>query len=127
MGTVAMDPTLEAAGTSQHLGFDVNLFGIGPGVAYYLEPLNLYFSGTLAFSQVTTSRSSSSSGSSNDSTDVTDMGIGGAFMVGKEWWVSHDWGLGVSGLLHLASMKMKYVDTRMTATAVSILFSATYN
>ena len=125
--TVAMDPTLEVAGTSQHLGFDVNLFGIGPGVAYYLEPLNMYFSGTLAFSQLTASRSSSSSSSSNDSTDVTEMGIGAGFMVGKEWWVSHDWGLGVAGLLHLASMKMKYVDTRMTATGLSVLFSATYN
>jgi hypothetical protein len=125
MGTVAMDPKLERGETSQNTGFDVNLFGIGPGVAYYLEPMNMYFSGTLAFSQVTAS--SSSSGSSNDTADLTNMGIGGSFMVGKEWWVSHDWGLGIAGMLHLASMKMKIVDSTMTAAAFSILFSATYN
>ena len=126
MGTVAMDPTLEYGGTSRHLGFDVNLFGIGPGVAYYLEPMNMYFSGTLAFSQVTAS-SSNSSDSSNDTADVTEMGMGASFMVGKEWWVSHDWGLGIAGMLHLASMKMKNVDSTMTATAFSVVFSATYN
>jgi hypothetical protein len=131
--TVAIDPKSESGETSQNLtNTNVNLFGIGPGVAYYLEPSNMYFSGTLAFSQVTASDSSSSSSNSNHSVDMTDMGIGASFMVGKEWWVSHDWGLGVAGLLHLASMKTKEVvsgttNDRMTATALSVLFSATYN
>jgi hypothetical protein len=124
--TMAPDPTSKLGVNSQTLtGIDLVLLGMGPGVAYYLEPSNLYFSGTLAFSQV--SASASSSNSSNRSIDLTDMGIGASFMVGKEWWVSHDWGLGVAGLLHVASMKLRDVDTRMTATALSVLFSATYN
>ena len=126
MGTVAMDPKFERGETSQNTGFDVNLFGIGPGVAYYLEPMNMYFSGTLAFSQVTASTSNNSD-SSNNTADLTEMGIGASFMVGEEWWVSHDWGLGIAGMLHLASMKMKTTDSTMTATAFSLLFSATYN
>jgi hypothetical protein len=107
------------------LGGDLDLFGIGPGIAYYLEPANLYFSGTLAFSQV--SQSTDSSSSDDNSTSLTDMGLGMALTVGKEWWVSQNWGLGVAALFHVASMKVKYVDTRMSATALSFLFSATYN
>ncbi len=123
---MAFEPDLEYGGTSQPMtGTNVGLLGIGPGVAYYLEPSNLFFSGTLAFSQVQESASDSSN--SNDSADLTDMGIGASFMVGKEWWVSNNWGLGLAGLLRLASMKMRYEDTRMTATAISVLFSATYN
>jgi hypothetical protein len=124
--TVATNPTREYAGISQPLGYDLTLFGIGPGVTYYLEPSNMYFSGTVAFSQVSESDSGSNS-SNNNSVDLTDMGVGASFMVGKEWWVSSNWGLGVAGLLHVASMKMKDVDTRMTATAFSVLFSATCN
>jgi hypothetical protein len=131
--TMAIDPTVQSGETSQNLTHtNVNLFGIGPGVAYYLEPSNMYFSGTLAFSQVTASDSSSSSSTSNSSVDLTEMGIGASFMFGKEWWVSHNWGLGAAGLLQLASMKVKQeiagaTDNRMTATALSVLFSATYN
>ena len=133
VATAATDPEATYAGGSQHLPYSVNLFGIGPGLAYYLEPLNMYFSGTLAFSQVTASNTSSnSSDSANANQDWTEMGIGASFMVGKEWWVSHDWGLGVAGRLHLASMKTKQelagtTNDRMTATAFSVLFSATYN
>jgi hypothetical protein len=131
--TMAIEPTTESGGTSRSLtNTNVNLFGIGPGIAYYLEPSNLYFSGTLALSQVTASINSSNSGNSNDSVDLTEMGIGASFMVGKEWWVSPDWGLGAAGLLHVASMKAKdgiagTTPNTMTATALSVLFSATYN
>jgi hypothetical protein len=59
------------------------------------------------------------------------MGVGASFMAGKEWWVSHDWGLGVAGQFRVAWMKAKAEfagsDDTMTATAFAILFSATYN
>ena len=124
--TGATNPQVDYAGTSRALGYDLTLFGIGPGVAYYFMPSNVYLSGTLAFSQVAESTTDNSS-SSSDSVDVTKMGIGASFMVGKEWWVSSNWGLGVAGLLHVASMRMMGDDSRMTATALSLLFSATYN
>lgn len=130
--TMAINPKSESAGTTQNLtNKNVNLFGIGPGVAYYLEPSNLYFSGTLAFSYVSETDSNNSN-NSNSSVDLSEMGIGLSFMVGKEWWVSHNWGLGAAGLLHVASMKTKdqiagTTPNNMTATALSVLFSATYN
>jgi hypothetical protein len=126
LGTVVTDPTYEYGGVSGTAsGSDLTLFGIGPGIAYYFDPLNLYVSGTLTFSQVTASDNQSSG--SNNSTDLTDMGVGTNLMVGKEWWVSSDWGLCVAAQLHIASMKMKDYDARMTAAALSLLFSATYN
>ena len=49
-------------------------------------------------------------------------------MVGKEWWVTQDWGLGVAGEVLFASMK-DAGDTSITwtGTAFSVVFSATYN
>jgi hypothetical protein len=43
--------------------------------------------------------------------------------------VARDWGIGLAGQLHLASMSdnVQGYDTRMTAAAFSLLFSATYN
>jgi len=126
LGTVVSDPTYDFAGQSQTLsGLDATLVGFGPGVAYYLQPVNLYFSGTLTFSQL--SLSDSQSNDSSNSADLTNLGIGTNLMAGKEWWVSSEWGLGMAAQLHIASMKMKSSDARMTATVLSLLFSATYN
>ncbi len=125
--TFVSDPNYQQTGSSQYslTGIDLNLVGIGPGVAYYLDPYGLYFSGTLTFTRVSLS---DSSGNSNASTDLTNMGVGGSFMFGKEWWVSADWGLGAAAQLHLASMSVRgSSDTRMTAAAFSVLLSATYN
>jgi hypothetical protein len=124
----ASNPTVDTGSGygSSGLGGDIGLVGIGPGMAYYFESANLYLSGTLAFSRVTTSSNSSSVEYGGDGS-LTDMGFGVALTVGKEWWVSQNWGLGVAGLLHVASMKMQSMDARMTAEGVSILFSATYN
>lgn len=126
VGTMASEPTLDSDGTSQTMfNTDESLFGIGPGVAYYLESLNVYFSGTLAFSQVT--KNIHDPGLSTHNIEVTNMGIGLSLMAGKEWWVSDDWAIGVAGLLHVASMQVKAYDARMNATAASVVFSATYN
>ena len=96
--------------------------GIGPGVAYYLEPLNLYFSGTLGAMQFELDDVN------GNSIYQTKAGIGCQILVGKEWWVSQDWGLGVAGEFVGASMKDKSDDSiTWSATAFSLLFSSTYN
>jgi hypothetical protein len=50
-------------------------------------------------------------------------------MVGKEWWVSSDWGIGVAGRFHFASMgdTVGVYDTRLRTSVLSLLFSASYN
>ena len=123
LGTSVTNASWSSGGMTQtYSGTDVTLFGFGPGLAYYIEPVNLYLSGTLTFTEV----SFSDTGTSNP-IDSTDLGIGLSFMVGKGWWVSRDWGIGIAGQLHLASMGDPNYDTRMRAAAFSMLFSATYN
>jgi len=122
LGTSVSDPTVEANGTSGTAsGVTATMAGIGPGVAYYLDD-NLYLSGTLLFSKL-----SFSDTNSNDQYASTNWGIGAGLTVGKEWWISHDWGLGVSGQFQAASMKDNGVDSRWTTISASLLFSATCN
>ena len=56
-------------------------------------------------------------------------GLGFQAMVGKEWWVTADWGLGVAADLLLSSMKDDPAVSNDTysATTFGLLFSATYN
>jgi hypothetical protein len=123
LGTSVTNASLSANGVTQgYSDTDLTLAGFGPGIAYYIEPVNLYLSGTLTFTQVSFSNTYSGypAGDSN-------LGIGLSLMVGKEWWVSRDWGIGIAGQLHVASMGDPGYDTRLQATAFSVLFSATYN
>lgn len=105
-------------------GYDVTMFGFGPGIAYYLQPANVYFSGTLAISKVSFSFTDVDY---DDSAGETDFGIGLSFMCGKEWWITRDWGIGIAGRLHWANMRDTLLDTRINSLAASLLFSATYN
>jgi hypothetical protein len=118
------NPTVKGFGSSQSLdGTEVDILGFGPGVAYYFMPLNLYLSGTLLLQQVQLSDSNDSS----NSVALTNTGIGCSLMVGKEWWVSADWGIGVAAQLLLGSAKDHYSDARWTSRGVAIMFSSTYN
>jgi hypothetical protein len=130
-GSVVKDPIRNRNGVSTtRTGHDLSLAGIGPGAAYYLLPAHLYFSGTLTLSYLARGYygvSSGSEGSGGNGAILTNRDIGGTFMVGKEWWVSANWGLGVAGIVHIASMKLPNTDSRATAEALSLVLSATYN
>jgi hypothetical protein len=123
--TSALSPKYKDNIGSRSMSDDVNLYGIGPGMAYYLDS-NFYFSGTFTIAQVTQDRSNSSS-SDSSSIDLSNKGFGVSLMAGKEWWVSPNWGMGAALRLQLASMTASSVDARMSAAAISLLYSATYN
>jgi hypothetical protein len=117
------DPKTSTGGNSgTATGVTLNMIGFGPGLAYYFEPTNLYLSATLNFSQITLTDSKT-----NNQLAETEIGYGFSGMVGKEWWVSTDWGLGLAAQFQLASVKVKNVDSRMTGMGFALLFSATYN
>jgi hypothetical protein len=126
LGTSVPDPEWSVSdGSGRTLGgVDMTMAGIGPGIAYYVLPINLYLSGTLTFDQISFSASSSDYSYSD-----TSVGIGLSLMVGKEWWISRDWGLGLAGQMHIASMgdNPGGYSTRMSAAVFSVLLSATYN
>ena len=117
------DPTekTDAYGTRTISGVNLAMVGLGGGLAYYL-PNNVYFAGTLAMMQFSLSDAVNSNGLRYDS----QWGLGGQGLIGKEWWVSQDWGIGVAGEVMAASMKDRERWT-WTGTAFSLLFSATYN
>jgi hypothetical protein len=99
------------------------IVGFGPGVAYYFMPINVYLSGALA---VTGFNAQDIDG---NVLYKSNGGVGFQTLVGKEWWVSEDWGIGVAGEFVIAgAMRDQDIsDVRWRSTVFSILFSATYN
>jgi hypothetical protein len=67
----------------------------------------------------------------DDETRGTDTGFGFDFDIGKEWWVSDNWGLGLAGRFSLVGGTTKSDNTDIESdfgmAAFSLAFSATYN
>ena len=124
-GNVISDPDVSYSGvsTGQGNGTDASVYGLGVGLAYYLMPVNVYFSGAISATWLKVEDSYYA-----DTYLETNTGLGFRGQVGKEWWAWPGWGLGVAGQLTLASMKSAdLANVRWTGTSFSILFSATYN
>jgi len=66
------------------------LVSIGPGVAYDFDRLNLYASGTLTVTRLF--------GKATDGR----QGLGANAAIGKEWWASAHWGIGLVAALQFA-------------------------
>jgi len=125
--SIAVEPKVEvgdASATAQDAS--ASLVGIGAGLAYYLSN-NLYLSGTLAFSQI------SLQDADNQEVADTEFGPGLSLVVGKEWWVSDNWGLGMAAQLYAATMKDRGPAVAggdaptWQATGLNLLFSASFN
>jgi hypothetical protein len=122
-GTNTSNPDKQVGGVSMmgDLG-SIGVGAVGPGVSYYFEHINLYLSATFGLAGFTAN--------DNGGFKVDSSRSGAAFdlMLGKEWWVSRNWGMGIAGELFTASLKDKNVPgLNWSAGAASILFSATYN
>jgi hypothetical protein len=119
--SIASSPSATINGSSGTLtNTNYSLLALGPGVNYYFMPMNVYLSGSLLLSRLNLSNSSGNGNS--------DWGLAGKFQLGKEWWVSDTWGLGVAGML-LASGNGAGGGSPGTFSTWSgaVLFSATYN
>jgi hypothetical protein len=119
--TLLPNPTERSFGRKHDFNADIVFESMGIGATYYIMPVNLFVSvsggiGVLAFE--------------DDFGDSKDTGAGLALggMVGKEWWVGTDWGLGIAGQVQYLRVR-DYVrdEARLNGLALSILFSATYN
>jgi hypothetical protein len=121
--SAAANPDVQVGGTSvaSPIG-DTDWQGIGPGLAYYYGPLNLYFGGAIVMTRFWMHDQN------GNQLDSSKAGLGLDLEVGKEWWVSRDWGLGIALRLAGSSMKDQNDPTlTWSAGAGSVLFSATYN
>jgi hypothetical protein len=126
-------------------GRDVNgsmgLYGGGPGFAYYFMPYNTYVSGTLLFTRLVWSEDDLDEEDSEEDNVLSEPGVGLSLSIGKEWWVSSNWGLGVAGRLNYSSNEHasnrpldRFGDTtksvrdrRFDAWGISVALSATFN
>jgi hypothetical protein len=116
---IAVNPEVNGG---QNLGDDVaaGVVALGIGAAYYFQPHNIYLSGTLAMGQVTIQVD-------GEEVAESDFGPGLSLMVGKEWWVSPNWGVGIAAQLFAGKMKDKNDGPDISTTAAAIAFSATFN
>jgi hypothetical protein len=116
--TVAFSPTVNGASTSGNTS--LTLAGFGVNLTYYFMPANVYVS----LSPSVTTLSLTSGGVSGS----TDTGFGMKLGVGKEWWVSDHWGLGVAGQFFFSSNNDNGSGSpKWSTTAFAVAFSATYN
>jgi hypothetical protein len=123
-GMSATDPEFSYRGTSitqKDLTFSMITFG--PGLAYYLQPANVYFSGSVGFGYFVFENNDDYDWNSNR--NETDLGFGFSTTMGKEWWVTADWGLGVAAQFQMATAKS--YDNRFTGYGLALMLSATYN
>ena len=120
---LAVSPTVELMGATAGTSDDTSagVLGFGAGLAYYFMPVNVYVSATLGASQVTVNDGDMEVASSK-------LGFGASVMVGKEWWVSSDWGIGAALKLFGGAMKDKGDNApTWTGGAAALMFSATFN
>ena len=65
---------------------------------------------------------------SNTYKGETDLGFGFFVGAGKEWWISDDWALGVTGFFEFSNVPDKgSSDITITSTTFVVAFSATFN
>jgi hypothetical protein len=123
----AADPETRVDGVSRGITNGTSdVSGMGPGLAYYL-PSNVFVAGTAALARVAVL--------DNDDRVIADSGFGFTFvgLVGKEWWASDNWGLGISTQVMAGVMKGKtpfFAQDEIQVWRVlagSVLFSATFN
>lgn len=120
--TVVSDPTVQIdempAGNVDNVG--AGSFGLG--ATYYFMPINIYLAGTVG------------SGSANVVLDrdadkpagQTGTGLSLRGSVGKEWWTSSNWGIGVAA--HVLFMSLPDSDhSTLTLLSAGISGTATYN
>jgi hypothetical protein len=101
------------------IGEDTELTGIGVGVTYYLMPANVYFAGSLGIGKVIFVNGSGDRGGS-------DVGFATNLMIGKEWWVGVDWGIGIAGQLIVIAAQDDFLED-VAGVGFGVMFTATYN
>jgi hypothetical protein len=118
----AVNPSVTVNGQSgSSSNTSLTLIAIGPELDYYFMPSNIFIGGTLALSR--------GSLGVNGNSYNTEVGFAAQFAVGKEWWVSDKWGLGLKGQFVVSSNKDSAAGNAPTWTgyAFGASFSATYN
>jgi hypothetical protein len=122
--SIAPNPSASSGGISTPTSdASLNFVSIGPGVNYYFMPYNLYVSGMVLVTRLTTTQGGTS-GSTN-------AGFGAKVAIGKEWFVADHWGIGVSGQFSFGSNRDRDSTSgpgpTWTTITPALAFSASFN
>jgi hypothetical protein len=99
---------------------------IGLGGTFYVMPANLYIAASAGVGVGTIEFRGRFGGVEVRAKEDSRPGFAANVMVGKEWWVSRKWGLGLAGQLVYANLETDD-DTSFGVFGVGLLFSATMN
>lgn len=125
-GISVVDPSVEVTGlgwgTARGERLNLSLLGVGAG--WYFSSINLFVAGAISAAALATETAD------GQQLSRTDVGAAVSLSVGKEWWISPNWGLGVAleligGRVPDEAGSASLDPWRIGGAAVS--FSATFN
>jgi hypothetical protein len=111
---------------------DLDLVASGPGVTYYVPGINAFASLSASLSQLGY-RDGTPLDTRYGTNQTSHWGVTGRLSLGKEWWVSSNWGLGLAAEVLLGRMgkpdepQYDEHDRHYTAKGFSLLASASFN
>jgi hypothetical protein len=118
--TLLPSPAQHAYGHKTDFNADIVFESMGIGATWHIMPANIFISGSAGIGVLVFE---ADDGQSKD----TSAGLTLNGLIGKEWWVGADWGIGFAGQVLFMNVK-DYVDEQhINAFAFNLLFTATYN
>lgn len=121
---VQLDPKVTVENGDRELEWSFGGFMLAPALSYYIMPANVYLTLAFGLSWLSTNRNRS-----NPDLSTSDTGIATNLDVGKESWVSDNWGLGLSARFwwtHTTDDAAIF-DGTYNMLGGTVQFSATYN
>lgn len=120
-GLAAVSPNVAINGEEfgEASNSSISLSGLGVGLTHWIMPLNLYLSATLGLAKA--------------SIDVegdefeADWGLAIRAMVGKEWWVADEWGIGIMAELTWANVPTEAEEGSASFLGFNVGMSLTFN
>jgi hypothetical protein len=114
------DPTVRFNGQEEDVqDMSLFLFGYGGGFTWYFGDSNVYLTAWGAAAELDFEL--------DGTTETSDTGYALGLGVGKEWWVSDRWGLGVSLSAGYHAVPPGDAESRFKGPSFAVSFSATLN
>jgi hypothetical protein len=127
-GLSMFEPSVEQNGND--LGDAENtrasLGAIGIGATFYVMPANLYFAGSIGAGVASLEFRGRFGGLVVNAKEDSEVGLAANIMVGKEWWVARNWGIGIAAQAVFASLETDS-GAGLNVFGLGLLFSATMN
>lgn len=117
-----LETELSSRGRSVYVENGESMLLVGLGTTCYIRPYNFFVSGSVGISKFGLTEAGD-----DEILGSTEFGFGFQLAAGKEWWVSENWGMGASIALNYGSVEESEEDAEMSALAITVMLSATFN